>query len=96
MTEAASESVLCCGLWRDARLACYVARLTRLTTLLRLRYRALPHLFTQLRALLPLTPLCLQLLQPLPLRRRQPPLLLAPLQALLQLLCPSVAALLTL
>jgi hypothetical protein len=60
MMEAASESVLCRGLWRDARLARCAARLARLNTLLRLLHRSLPHLFTHLHALLPLTLLCLQ------------------------------------
>ena len=59
-TEAASEPVLCRGLWRNARLACCAARLAVLDTLLRLLHRALPHLFTQLRALLSLTLLRLQ------------------------------------
>jgi hypothetical protein len=60
MMEAASESVLCRGLWRDARLARCAGRLARLNTLLRLLHRSLPHLFTHLHALLPLTLLCLQ------------------------------------
>jgi hypothetical protein len=59
-TEAASEPVLCRSLWRSARLAYCVTRLAGLNTLLRLLHRALPHLFTQLRALLPLTLLRLQ------------------------------------
>jgi len=60
MTEGASEPVFCRSLWRDAPLAYCAARLARLSTLLRLVHQALPHLLTQLRALLSSTLLRLQ------------------------------------
>ena len=96
MTEAASEPVLCRGLWRDARLAYCAARLARLNTLLRLLHQALPHLFTQLRALLPLTLLRLQRPQLALFRACESTALCSLLQSLLQLLCAQVGAFLTL
>jgi hypothetical protein len=96
MTEAASEPVLCRRLWRNARLAYCAARLTRLNTLLRLLRRALPHLFTQLRALLSLTLLRLQRPQLALFRACESAALCSLLQSLLQLLCAQVGAFLTL
>jgi hypothetical protein len=84
MTEGASETVLCRGLWRDARLAYCAARLARLNTLLRLVLQALPHLLTGLRALLPLILTC------------RSAALCSLLQSLLQLLWARVSAFLTL
>jgi hypothetical protein len=96
MTEAASEPVLCRGLWRNARLACCAARLAGLNTLLLLLHQVLPHLFTQLRTLLSLTLLRLQRPQLALFRACESAPLCSLLQSLLQLLCAQVGAFLTL
>jgi hypothetical protein len=96
MTKASSEPVLCRGVWRDARLAYCAARLARLNTLLRPVRHALPHLLTQLRALLPLTLLRLQRPQLALFRACESTAWCSLLQSLLQLLCAHVGAFLTL
>jgi hypothetical protein len=96
MTEAASEPVLCRGLWSDPRLPYCAARLARLNTLLRRLHRALPHLFTQLRALLSLTLLRLQHPQLALFRACEAAALCALFQSLLRLLRAQVGAFLTL
>jgi len=95
--EASGEAVLCRDLRRDARMTRGATRLARLDAwLLSVLRQALPHLFTHLRALLPLTLLRLQALQLALLRACQPPVLCSLLELLLRLLRAPIGAFLAL